>query len=127
MNVLVAQNLWFIPESLSFQDDGFTIYTTIQEEENGMYVLQNCVIFDALDTSIVSIPVSWKTLLRHVESDVDLEHILSSRIEKAESFSQVPTFVQRLGLEAILGETSHLIKPILDSMEKVSDIAGQVL
>ena len=92
-----------------------------------MYVLQNCVIFDGLDTSIVSIPVVWKTLLRHVESDVDLEHILSSHIEKAEYFSQVPTFVQRLGLEAILGETSPLIEPILDSMKKVSDIAGQVL
>ena len=83
-----------------------------------------------LDTPFTSIPVSWKTLLKHVHvtnQALDLKHILSEK-ENADLFSRTSTLSKKAILKEILGENSEFIQPILDSVSKMSvDNAGQFI
>ena len=72
-----------------------------------------------LDTLFTSIhPVSWRTLLQHVqaESNVSLEALL------ADVFSLSSTTTQKALLKDILGDSSDLVQPILESVTNVSVI-----
>ena len=69
------------------------------------------------------IPVSWRTLLKHVQppEGLDLEAALT-QAENADDFSRCSTKTQKALLKDILGDSSELIEPILKSVDKVSVI-----